>query len=271
MKKYHINKKGVPSLCKAISRNCPFGDASTHFSTKEEAQRYIEKEEEQQHGLLPELTTDNRTEEEKKVAKELLNRALSGEFEEINRNPQKYNKAQLKDLVEKMRSMRDKDGNVNEYLKKLDSDFEEKNKEHEREVELLQKDLRLHSDVGLRLKELEEGIAKNEELLERTNIEFMRANGRARYHNETLRQHRKEFENIVNMKDEKKKVEYQFNKMIEGKTKDMEKEINRIKEERKLVRIMNSTKKRPPIEENPDSVTETERYYRVLEERENES
>lgn len=271
MKKYHINKKGVPSLCKATSGNCPFGDTSTHFSTKEEAQRYVEKEEEQKHGLLPGLTTDNRTEEEKKVAKELLNKALSEGFGEINRDPQKYNKAQLKDLVEKMRSMRDKDGNVNEYLKKLDSEFEEKNKEHEREVKLLQKDLRLHSDVGLRLKELEEGITKNEELLERTNNEFMKANGRYRYHNETLRHHRKEFEDIVDMKDEKKKVEYQFNRMIEDKTKDMEKEINRIKGERKLVRIMNATKKMPPIEENPDSVTETERYYRVLEERENES
>lgn len=53
MTKYHINKKGVPAICRAKSGNCPLGDDNEHFSTPEEAQIYIDKENERKHGILP--------------------------------------------------------------------------------------------------------------------------------------------------------------------------------------------------------------------------
>ena len=38
MTKFHINKHGIPAICKAKEGNCPLGDNSAHFSSQEEAQ-----------------------------------------------------------------------------------------------------------------------------------------------------------------------------------------------------------------------------------------
>ena len=51
-KKYHINNKGVPSVCRATSGNCPFGNNETHFNTYKDAQQYADKVNEAAHGLL---------------------------------------------------------------------------------------------------------------------------------------------------------------------------------------------------------------------------
>lgn len=48
--KWHINAKGIPSLCKAEKRPCPLGN---HYNTKEEAVAIIETEFENDYGLLP--------------------------------------------------------------------------------------------------------------------------------------------------------------------------------------------------------------------------
>ena len=40
---YHIKKDGTPGICRAKNGNCPYGDLSEHFSTKEEAQIYADK------------------------------------------------------------------------------------------------------------------------------------------------------------------------------------------------------------------------------------
>jgi hypothetical protein len=37
MSKIHINSNGEPGVCKAVTKPCPFGDDSTHFSSTEEA------------------------------------------------------------------------------------------------------------------------------------------------------------------------------------------------------------------------------------------
>lgn len=37
MSRFHINSNGEPGICKAVSKPCPFGDDSTHFSSSEEA------------------------------------------------------------------------------------------------------------------------------------------------------------------------------------------------------------------------------------------
>lgn len=53
MNKYHISKNGMPSVCKAKSGNCPLGDDNKHFDTLEEAQVYLNNENEIEYGLLP--------------------------------------------------------------------------------------------------------------------------------------------------------------------------------------------------------------------------
>jgi hypothetical protein len=42
MAKYHINDKGNPGKCTAQSGNCPFGDDTKHYSSKEEARNVYE-------------------------------------------------------------------------------------------------------------------------------------------------------------------------------------------------------------------------------------
>lgn len=63
MSKFHINKHGVPAPCKATKGNCPLGGSEQHFDTQQEAQEYIDKQGEQNHGLLPNM--DNSKENEK--------------------------------------------------------------------------------------------------------------------------------------------------------------------------------------------------------------
>lgn len=65
-KKYHINNKGVPSVCRATSGNCPFGDNETHFNTYKDAQQYADKVNEEAHGLL---ATTKASKKVSKVAK----------------------------------------------------------------------------------------------------------------------------------------------------------------------------------------------------------
>lgn len=40
---YHIKKDGTPDICRAKPGNCPYGDTSEHFLTKEEAQIHADK------------------------------------------------------------------------------------------------------------------------------------------------------------------------------------------------------------------------------------
>lgn len=51
--KYHINKHGVPALCKAEDGKCPLGGAMQHFRTKKDAQIFIDNQNKSVHGLLP--------------------------------------------------------------------------------------------------------------------------------------------------------------------------------------------------------------------------
>lgn len=58
MTKFHINKNGIPAICKAQTGNCPLGGNSNHFNNVVEAQAYIDNLQKIEHGLLPELTQD---------------------------------------------------------------------------------------------------------------------------------------------------------------------------------------------------------------------
>ena len=63
MSKYHIKKDGTPGICRAQEGNCPLGDSSQHFSSKEEAQDYADK--------VNENNANNVTENPKKEIKSI--------------------------------------------------------------------------------------------------------------------------------------------------------------------------------------------------------
>lgn len=50
MTKYHINKKGVPAVCKAKTKPCPLG--GEHFDSLEAAEISIQKELREEHGIV---------------------------------------------------------------------------------------------------------------------------------------------------------------------------------------------------------------------------
>lgn len=52
MAKYHINKHGVPALCKAQKGNCPYGGDEQHFNNMEDAQAFADKLNEDRYGLF---------------------------------------------------------------------------------------------------------------------------------------------------------------------------------------------------------------------------
>ena len=58
MTKFHINKHGVPAPCKAKDGNCPLGGDETHFTSEKEAQSYIDKKNEEDYKLMPEVLPD---------------------------------------------------------------------------------------------------------------------------------------------------------------------------------------------------------------------
>lgn len=63
MAKYHVKKDGTPGVCRAQEGNCPLGDTSQHFSSKEEAQDYADK--------VNENNANNVTENSKKEIKSI--------------------------------------------------------------------------------------------------------------------------------------------------------------------------------------------------------
>lgn len=66
MAKFHINAKGVPSVCKATKGNCPFGGADSHFDSIKDAQESADKRGEEKHGVLPGVdSSEPRTSQDK--------------------------------------------------------------------------------------------------------------------------------------------------------------------------------------------------------------
>lgn len=74
MSRYHINKKGIPALCKAEKGGCPFG---THYETKEEASNEYNKEMSLEHGILPETSKAKLSLSERKSFSSLIERVSS--------------------------------------------------------------------------------------------------------------------------------------------------------------------------------------------------
>lgn len=55
MPRYHINKHGVPAPCKAEDGKCPLGGTTSHFTSKQDAQIFIDSKNKSSHGLLPKI------------------------------------------------------------------------------------------------------------------------------------------------------------------------------------------------------------------------
>lgn len=66
--RYHINKHGVPAICRAKPGNCPLGGDESHFSSQEEAQEHADKINSQEHGVLPGMNEYSQKEESKRIA-----------------------------------------------------------------------------------------------------------------------------------------------------------------------------------------------------------
>lgn len=60
MTKYHINKDGVPAVCKARTRPCPLGGEEAHFGSKKEAEAFVQNKMKKEHGLLTTLSLKER-------------------------------------------------------------------------------------------------------------------------------------------------------------------------------------------------------------------
>lgn len=54
-KKFHINRKGVPAVCFATKRPCPFGGEEKHYNSEREAQIAANKKNEEEFGTFHEL------------------------------------------------------------------------------------------------------------------------------------------------------------------------------------------------------------------------
>lgn len=69
VKKFHINKKGVPAPCRAKDGNCPL-KRTNHYDSFREAQAAINKMNEDEFGILPESKMLQETEEVKPIKQE---------------------------------------------------------------------------------------------------------------------------------------------------------------------------------------------------------
>ena len=86
MTKYHINSKGVPAVCRADRGNCPFGGPDSHFNTQEEAQKKVDQENQEKHGILPELSKFTPLSEKYNISEEWVKKFLEhNNFEEFAR------------------------------------------------------------------------------------------------------------------------------------------------------------------------------------------
>ena len=85
MSKFHINKHGVPSPCKATKGNCPLGGDEQHFNSQADAQAYADKVNEKEYGLIANVDTpkESKTEvKEKKLTPAQLRRKEKKEFDD---------------------------------------------------------------------------------------------------------------------------------------------------------------------------------------------
>lgn len=128
MSKFHINKHGVPALCKAKSGNCPLGGAEQHFNSQEEAQAYADKINEQEHSLLPQVESKTYFGLDEGGFKDLPNKVATIILKEKNNQPREKFEGVVRNVnwEDKTLSVRDEDdfNNVREINMDEVSEFE---------------------------------------------------------------------------------------------------------------------------------------------------
>lgn len=60
MAKFHIDKDGLPKVCRAKTKPCPLGGDESHFDTIEKAQQYIDELHSKKYGMFGEKVDDTK-------------------------------------------------------------------------------------------------------------------------------------------------------------------------------------------------------------------
>lgn len=76
--KYHIDKNGVPAICRATKRPCPLGGPEAHFDSMEEANKYAQDNFANNYGII--AIEDNNTLELTNKLKAQRELVLAGNF-----------------------------------------------------------------------------------------------------------------------------------------------------------------------------------------------
>ncbi|HHT97318.1 MAG TPA: hypothetical protein GXZ90_05435 [Clostridiales bacterium] len=191
--KFHINKNGIPSPCKAKPGNCPLGGEGEHFDSKEEAQNYSDNKNKSEYSILPEVLvpTNHFIEEEQEFKTEpFQDKNTSKDFKSV------YAKRAIEALSEKVDGMV---GNNPYYSKvfvkynNLNSDFKDTvaNNLNEFDEETLNNDKKLANKLSAMLIKT---VEKSE--LKRSSKHTKYINDKLEARNSTSIVHREDFKKL---------------------------------------------------------------------------
>jgi len=102
---YHINKKGVPAICRAKDNNCPLGSNNEHFKSKEEAQKHIEEKYSDVLVPLPKQKVYTSTSH---IQVELINSEWDNSDEPDFEKLFELNENELKTFIQRLKSKEEK-------------------------------------------------------------------------------------------------------------------------------------------------------------------
>lgn len=113
MTKYHINGKGVPSICRAEKGNCPFGGQDSHYDSETEAQKAANKMNSMESGGILPMTKHFGMVEQVDLAKKMTTQGVASLDGHMLGSPE------LRE-VEFQRRMFEEDGGAQEIIEMLD-------------------------------------------------------------------------------------------------------------------------------------------------------
>lgn len=152
MSKFHINKHGVPSPCRAKKGNCPLGGDESHFDSLEEAQAYADKINEQQHGLLPGV--NHRSE----AYNRFENLAKEGDFKRIEADMIYHKAEDIEGAYNVIQGMRDENGSITATYNKINEERKEINSQLIARRKEIEKDIYENGERGDNIREINQKI-----------------------------------------------------------------------------------------------------------------
>lgn len=136
MTKFHINKKGVPAVCRAKKGNCPFGGENEHYNTKEEAEIAAQEKNSKENSLLPGIEESNQSE----VYKNLESVVSQGNFKYVE-SQMTYHKAEdVYGAYKKVKEIRDR-GDIRKTIDNLGKDLLKNQDEYNERINEIQQEL----------------------------------------------------------------------------------------------------------------------------------